>query len=431
MFRVCIGTGLAPRWGFSVLWLLLFICLKPVNSVCTFCFGDASGCNGDQSTCPWFTGVAANVAAVAAGGAVMIKLESLLPARFLRVFTRPVLQTLGIVSSRPKGGAAFNFTDKSMGAIQDAVVGGIVSKDEAVREICDRLTVEESKESPNVNLCKQLERGLHVVQKATVRVASSDITEGAYLYVLATLSHTTCVEEMPFDLCVEISDETTSAPGTPGGSRRFAASLKRPKNAAQMFALLHQFQLVAVTAGLTNLTSIGPFLEDAVYEPVRLGSLEWPVAFELMICYIRMVENEPLQWRLSNVISGSGGMDAKRAEALSIARGLYPASCFRRNRGEPREVGGGPRSGPQNRDEKPFTGIVKGDNPESGKGCRSWNLGNAHLAKYVDAATGCCVFKHACDQYVTDKGPNGQCLRDHKRKMCDYDKSKQCTTPQK
>ena len=409
-----------------MLWLLLFILLKPVSSVCTFCFGDAQGCSGDATTCPWATGIAANVAAVAAGGAVVIILENLLPARYLRSFTRTVLQTLSIISSRPKAGAAFSFAGQTVNAIVDAVVGGIVTKDEAVRAVNDRLTTEENKVAPDANLVKQLERGLSIIQKATVRVASGDITDGVYLFILAKLSNITCADSGSFDLCVEISDDGARPSDHSGGSRRFSASLKRPKNVNQMFALLHQFQMVAVTAGLTNLTSIGPFLEDAVYEPVRLGVLDWPVAFELMVCYIRMVENEPGQWRLSNVVAGSGGMDAKRAEAASIARGLYAANCFRRHRGDPRDV-----DTPTPKDQKFFTGTLKGDNSNSPKGCTSWNLGNKHLAKYVDASTGCCIFKHACDQYVTDKGPYGQCLGDHKRADCTYDASKKCATAQK
>ena len=66
---------------------------------------------------------------------------------------------------------------------------------------------------------------------------------------------------------------------------------------------------------------------------------------------------------------------------------------------------------------------IRGDNKSSSKGCVSWNLGKPHQAKHVDDS-GMCRFRHACDQFVSDKGPGGQCLGSHKRKDCDYDPTK-------
>ena len=425
MFGCCIGTVHPPCRGFCVLWLFLTYFACPITAVCTFCFGDGQGCKGDSSTCPWNVGAAANVAAVGAGGAALITLEQLLPPRYLRLFTRTVLQTLGVISSKPKGGASFSFDGKTVTAVYDAVVGGLATKDEAVRHINEQLTHEESKSSPSATRVKQLERGLTMVQKANVKVSTGDITDGVFLFVLAKLSGNTCGDAGSFDLCVEISEGEESSNAGFSGSRRFSASMKRPRTPEQMYALLHQFQMVAIATGLTNLMSIGPFLEDVVYEPVRLRVLDWPVAFELMIVYLRMVENDPTQWRLSNVVASSGGMDAKRAEAASIAHGLYPPSLFRRPRGEPRDVSDNNGA----KDGKFYKGEVKGDQSSCNKGCTAWNLGNKHLAKHVDANTGICRFRHACDQYVTDKGSGGQCLGNHKRGDCTYDTTKKCSQP--
>ena len=149
MFGCCIGTGHPPYRGFCVLWLFLIYFASPITAVCTYCFGDGQGCKGNAATCPWNVGVAANVAAVGAGGAALITLEQLLPPRHLRLFTRAVLQTLGIISSKPKGGANFSFDGKTVTAIYDAVVGGLATKDEAVRHINEQLTHEESKSSPS------------------------------------------------------------------------------------------------------------------------------------------------------------------------------------------------------------------------------------------------------------------------------------------
>ena len=61
-------------------------------------------------------------------------------------------------------------------------------------------------------------------------------------------------------------------------------------------------------------------------------------------------------------------------------------------------------------------------------GCAAWNLDKPHLKKHVGPG-GVCKFLHMCDQYVTDKGPGGQCLQGHKRTVCTYPKEKKCNAP--
>ena len=91
--------------------------------VCPMCYGNAIGCTATNAdACPWTTGVASNVAAVAAAVGAPITLDALLPARYLRLFTRPVLQTLAIIAAKPKGGAAFSFSGKTYRDIYNAVV---------------------------------------------------------------------------------------------------------------------------------------------------------------------------------------------------------------------------------------------------------------------------------------------------------------------
>ena len=425
----CIGIKLPSLRNFSML-LLLFLLLPLADATCQVCFGGAVGC-ADQgaAACPWTTGIAANVAAVVAAVGTAIKLDSLLPARYLRLFTRSVLQTLAIIAAKPKGGATFSFAGKTYVDIHQAVVGGLISKDEGVNELISRLNTEELKTAPNDVLCKQLERGIGLCQKAVVKVASSEVTEGAFLFILAKLSTVVCGNSGTFDLCVECTDDAEQP--TSSGTKRFAASLKRPTSIEQMYSLVHQFQLVCVTAGFVTVMTMSPFLEEVIFEPLRLGVLDWPVAFELMIVYLRMIENEPVRWNIANVVSASGGMDAKRAEAHNMAKGLYSAAFFRRPRGEPRDDKDKVKSDTKSGAEM-FKGTVSGHNETGSKGCAAWNNGTNHLVKHVDAGTGKCKFRHACNQFVTDKGPGGQCLKGHKRfEGCDYDESKKCSQPQK
>ena len=49
--------------------------------------------------------------------------------------------------------------------------------------------------------------------------------------------------------------------------------------------------------------------------------LEWPIAFEMFLAYLRMVQQEPGRWSIGTVVSSSGAMDMKEREARSLAVG--------------------------------------------------------------------------------------------------------------
>ena len=426
--RCCIGTGSCES-GMArcdVLWLFLLF-LPTVSGVCTSCFGDEPTCAGDASTCPWRTVVASNVAAVAGATGALIALEKVLPNKFVRLFSRSVLHTLSTIAAKPKAGTTFDFDGKTGNQIFSAVKGNYITQDEAITELMYKISVEERKtDSQRDDLkVKDWERAITVIQKSDLKFAHTDVSEGVYLFVLAKLSTVICGDVAgSFDLCVEIADEAPST--SSGGSKRFGASLKRPKSFAQMCSLIHQFQMVCVAAGLCSIMAIAPFLDEVIFEPTRLSSLEWPVAFELMIGYLRMIENEPSRWRISNVVHASGGMDAKRAEATAMAKGLYPKMCFRTHGGIPGNVDDDNKEDKRSKNKEAFKGTVIGFNENSKKGCAAWNNGTPHLAKHVDP-TGRCLFFHGCNQYVTDKGAAGQCLAaDHKRSGCTYDAAKKC-----
>ena len=165
-------------------------------------------------------------------------------------------------------------------------------------------------------------------------------------------------------------------------------------------ALLSDWVLLFTALGTSPLVLL-PFLSDVVYLPVANGTLEWPIAFELLIVYLTEIEKNPDQWNLANVFSKSGAFDARRAEAELMARAHFPSHCFR--------TAGGAR-GKSNVDTPSGTfdlAKILQHNSTCKRGCVAWNNGVDHKAEHVDS-NGRCKFAHACNQWVTDKGKGGQ-----------------------
>ena len=74
---------------------------------------------------------------------------------------------------------------------------------------------------------------------------------------------------------------------------------------------------------------MGPFLEDIVYEPIRSGAISWPVAFECLIIYLRMVEDGSGKFKITSVLHEAGGMDSIRAQATVSAHENFAPEIFR------------------------------------------------------------------------------------------------------
>ena len=408
---------------FVVLWLFI-IHVPFAQGVCHNCFGTAQGCSGTTDACPWVVGVAANVAALGAASGGALTLLTLLPSKILRLFPKSVLDVLSSVAARDPT-ATFDTTGKSTSDIVKAVRLGHLSKVDAILYLSEAIEeIDEDEDNAGTKI-RKLEAAIKSVESVTnASFNPPGMNEGCLLYIISRLSKTICNTKAgatSFDLCMDAEEndgETTK------GTRTFSASLVRPHSFEQMVSLLNLFVMVSHASGAANVIGMTTFLDDVIYEPIRMGVLTWPIAFECMILYLRLLESHGSSYKLASIVHTCGGIDAIRMEATTIAHDRYPAVFFRTHGGKPGTVKSPP-------DGVTFDGKVKGDNPTSTKPCASWNLDKKHLAKYVDS-DGKCRFKHGmCDQYVTDKGPNGICGGAHKRPNCDYDASKKCSQPHK
>ena len=396
-----------------------------VDAACDVCFGAAFGCDGERDSCPWMVDVAANAATVAAAAGGSIIVSKILPAKISNLFPKRVLDTLSSVVSRVQNGAPYDPAGKTPAEIVKAVRLSHFGPDDAVLALSEQIEGIANNDGDAATKIKKLESAIKSVETLSHKgqvVATN--SEGAMLFLLARISRFICTTRkgaVSFDLCGDCS--STSSEGTTTAT--FSASLVRPHSLEQLMSLLNMWTLACISTGVSSPVGLLIFLEDVVCEPTRSQTCPWPIAFECMVLYLRMVEAST-SYALATVKEKSGGIDAIRGEAAAIAYDHYPAEFFRSLGGNPKDVI--PPGGKKGADV--FKGSIKGDTPTSTKGCVSWNMGTPHLAKHV-GADGRCMFKHGvCDQFVTDKGKGGQCgSTQHKRPNCDYDSSKKCTRP--
>ena len=408
----------------ALLLVLLFGLQKVADGACNICFGQGSGCNGDPTKCPWVVTVAANTAAVAAAAGAVASISSLLPAKFVRLFPKSALQALASLAIKVDSGATpFDPKGQSEADIFSAIMAGRLTKGEATIEFNSR--IQTAKEMLEVEKAKASIRSLAELDKTGVKDSGS--MEGGFLYVLFTESKVFCAKvhgsgSTSFEFCGECDEE----PGQKPASKSFTSSLTRPKDVHGMYSLLNGFTLTCHALGLANVLAMGPFLENVVYEPIRSGAVPWPVAFECLIIYLRMVEDGSGKFKITSVVHEAGGMDSIRAQASVSAHENFSSEIFRSLGGIPSKVKDKDLSGTGE-----YDGKVKGSLSGATRGCTAWNNGSPHLSKNVDPKTGKCRFLHKCDQFVDDKGVYGQCLGDHKRKDCDYDGAHKVKVPVK
>ena len=123
---------------------------------------------------------------------------------------------------------------------------------------------------------------------------------------------------------------------------------------------------------------------------MRELQLSWQVAYSYFMCYLNEIDSDTTgQLNFANVY------ERGKSDTL-LSKAKVDAAAFFRTRGGTPRLGGAVE----------WTGNF---NAGSKKCCIAYNTGTDHTAAQLDDA-GNCRFKHACMQWVSDKGPAGQCL---------------------
>lgn len=163
---------------------------------------------------------------------------------------------------------------------------------------------------------------------------------------------------------------------------------------------LNAWLMILHATGVAHVLMAAKFLDEVVYGALVLGK-DWRVVHELLVVYLRAVDDDSATLNLGNVYA-SGGQDTKLREA--------EANMLVHFRGQ---RGGTAPGNATKRWDCAFDANAR-------RPCISYNLKQDHPASAIDPATGKCKFKHVCDAFITGAdGKRTQCgSADHCRKDC-------------
>lgn len=282
-----------------VLLVLFVVFVSAVDAVvCLHCNGNIPGCTG-TAHCPLMAGVTENVAALAAGAAAVVTVAKILPVKVQRVLPRTVLDTIKALYNAPTG--AFDFTGKDVGDVFEAATHGHVSVDEAMVWL-QRKMLSESASANVTKIAKTMDTLKELAKSGSADAAKG--MDGALMYVWALT-----------DKCIQYGATGVVRPGVEPAPKA-AIRLVRPSTMVEFVRRLNLWVMILHATGVVNVVISTKFLEEAIY-PVFSAGNEWQVVHELLLVYVRAVE-EVEGLNLGNVFA-SGGQDTKMQEAAKNA----------------------------------------------------------------------------------------------------------------
>lgn len=290
-------------------------------------------------------------------------------------------------------------------AVVQAALSGHCTLDEAIWELNNRLSdaadeVELGKISASISLL-----GKHVATS----VSNHGVDCLSFIYAKITQVVTVSTDFM------------LSAP-TAAGEK---ATIVRPTSEGQFYRSLHLWQYMLVILGMATMTSTLIFIKNTVDDVICRLKLPFDVAHEYFLIHLGAVAEGTPRVTLANVFT-YGRQDTFMSEAKQRAEDF--GACFRTRAGTAQPEGKHKKKGGDN--VQVDVVVTKKYDENNGpydknaeRCCFSYNFNQQHQRKHLDS-TGVCKFKHACMQWVSDKGAGGMCGGPHRKKDCDYDKDK-------
>jgi hypothetical protein len=410
LFGGLMHAGSVPVFA---LVMLLFMPIA-VECVCPWCFGGLPSCTYDSNKkCPCDTTISENIALVAAvssataiAGGKYFKMPGVLAAKYLRMFTSASLAALLRLCLKSTAGTDFELlatttVAEAMQAIRngqitaaDAIVGFGGFIDAAADEAAERKLASKAKTIAEARDAGLLEVGL-----------SSNADQcGPWLFLWVKISNFVMVRATALSsVMVETGEGKPPATVT--------VKVAAFESEFEFFEALNLFIMWTTALGLGSAVCVASFLEDFVFDTIRARGYTWQFAAVFLVVVLQHLEDSEGRLTLMNAIH-QVHLQSLLSEAEVTFAHLYPkvGASFRPPPAAAGRGGGGESSA--------TTAKWNGKSSASSfSTCDAYNTGREHQARHL-LPDGTCRYKHACDKWVSDKGPAGKCLQAHSRVAC-------------
>ena len=395
-------------------WFVLVTQFGAADAVCFSCNGNDPNCPGDN-TCAMAKALAANVLVMTGGAAAATALDMgsngkpILPLTWLQVLKPSVLDALVALAKRKPLGTPTAIRDLSLSALLDSLISGAIPQGDARFELARRVTATATSadEKAQIKLvCEVLPKsGEDFPSNGGNKFAGAGALQYVYAIAMRIVRHLLD----PSKITVAGSSGSAAASSSTAATLT-SIDLKRPKTVFEFLHSLTVWQSVLSAVGLSSAVVLGPFVSDVVHLPMLDHG--WEVALEHFLLYIQKIDSG-CGWELASA-TAQGSQDTFLNRAIKLAPspvvpkgvtpGLKPLGSDKPPSGDSPPPG---QSGV-------FNG--KSNTDPSAKPCAAFNTGSEHRRCRPD---GSCPFRHACDQWISGKGPGARCgSTSHNRLNC-------------
>lgn len=376
--------------SYSILACFLILFSPGVLGVtCTSCHDQIPGCAGGAA-CPLYTTVAANVQIFVGAVAGALSIVHLLPLKFIRCLSKGYLDAMKILGQNTAPGAAINWGGLSITEVAQHPYRGLASPEDSIMELQHRLGAAGTElEAVQIN---GFIASLQSFDSNKNKKAGK-ATTGKYTFTLGQANRIVSSYASMSNVALEVEGEASSSSDS---SRRLSTVLVHPTSQVHFLFGVQAWCMMLAACGAENYLTVSKFVVEHVYEHLSVRHWEWQVVYFYFLIILEKIEclGDP-DINLST-ISRMGGLDSFKEEALLRAEGHYGKGIFRSKREPPERPEGAKYNGK-------FTS-------SSNTLCAAFNRGphGTHRANCL-LPDGTCKFKHACNKWVTNKGPKGQC----------------------
>ena len=388
--------------------------IEIAHAVCPFCHGNAGSCTFDSNgACPTKDILGANQEYLAGRTTTGLSLQHVDP-EYSGIFRTENLQFIVELLNRPVPGTAFVLeAGTALSKVLTAIRTGMADP-RVVMEQWARLAESQSaSEAGNrikdtiYNNMKLLASMKDIVNQVPSRVITSVYDTGVYRWMHAKFSAVVPVRGLDTKAVLQIAGPDGSTSGAASSATHSLASSFIPaKDWEDFMESLNLMFYFCTALGLATGTVFAQYLQDFVYNPMRLRNRSWQCAQFIYWHSLKIIEDSAGAITFANAKFKCNLTHIYEMAERSVEHHYGAAvSCFRTL---PRK-GGIVDPGTQTR-----TGAVQWNGeftPDASQFCPIFQqAGNPPHPANLLSPEGKCLRKHVCFQWVSNKGPRGRCL---------------------